>query len=60
MTGEEREQYMSELSEIVQGLINEVVSLADKYNVDRDNAMAHTSNLISAMVEIGTFQKYRE
>lgn len=54
----EHEEYINDISKVVTDLIGKVISTADKHNVDRDNAMRHFAELLSAMVEISTFADY--
>lgn len=58
LTGEERDDYMEDISGVMCDLIAKVVAVADKHNVDRDNAMQHFSQLLSATVSISTFQDF--
>lgn len=60
LTGKEYNDYVDEISGAMTGLIGNVISIADKYNVDRNNAMEHFSQLLSAMVQISTFEHYGE
>ena len=56
----EHSAYMEDFSEAVTGTIGKIVSLADKHNVDRDNAMRHFSAIFSTMVQISTFEHFGE
>lgn len=58
LTGKEHDAYISDISEVVNNLIDKIIGVADKHNVDRDNAMQHFSQLFGAMVEISTFQHW--
>ena len=58
LTGKEHDEYVEDISGVMNDLIAKVVAVADKHNVDRDNAMQHFSQLLSAMVEISTFQNF--
>lgn len=60
LTGKEYEDYINDISGVVTGLIENVIPIADKYNVDRNNAMEHFSQLLSAMVQLSTFEHYGE
>lgn len=55
---EEHEDYINDISSVVTNLIGNIISIADKHNVDRDNAMQHFSQLISEMVQISTFSHW--
>lgn len=56
LVGEERDVYMEDFSSLVLATVRGVVDLADRYNVDRDNAMEHFATLFKAMQEVSTFQ----
>lgn len=60
LSEQEHAAYIDDFSEIVSGIIEKVVAIADKHNVDRDNAMQHFSTIFSAMVKISTFEHYGE
>lgn len=60
LTGKEHDDYVNDISGVMTGLIGHIISVADKYNVDRNNAMEHFSQLLSAMVQISTFEHYGE
>lgn len=57
---QEHSDYMNEISSVMTDLIGKVVFIADKHNVDRDNAMQHFSTLLSTMVQVSTFEHYGE
>ncbi len=57
---EEHDAFMEDFSEVVTGVVGKVIALADKHNVDRDNAMMHFSQIFSAMVNVSTFKHYGE
>lgn len=38
---QEHAAYMNDFSEVVNTVIEKVIAIADKHNVDRDNAMQH-------------------
>lgn len=50
LNDKEHEGYMNDISSVVTDLIGKVVFIADKHNVDRDNAM----------VQISTFEHFGE
>lgn len=60
LTGKEYDNYIDEISSVVTDLIGKVTFIADKHNVDRDSAMQHFSQLLSAMVQLSTFEHYGE
>lgn len=57
---QEHAAYMDDFSEVVNGVIEKVIAIADKHNVDRGNAMQHFSIIFSAMVQVSTFEHFRE
>ena len=59
LSDKEHDAYMEDLSEVVSGVIERMIAIADKHNVDRDNAMKHFSTIFSAMVEISTFRNWQ-
>lgn len=60
LTGKEHDDYIQDISGVMCDLIAKVVAVADKHNVDRDNAMQHFSQLLSTTVSISTFQSFGE
>lgn len=58
LTAKEHDGYMTDFTDIVSSTIDNIISLADKHNVDRNNAMEHFAKIFSSMVEISTFEKY--
>lgn len=60
LDGKEHDAYVDDISGVMNGLISNVLDVADKHNVDRDNAMQHFSQLLSGIVSISTFQHYKK
>ena len=60
IAGQEHDAYMEDFSGIVLGAVKKVIGLADKYNVDRDNAMEHFATVFKTMQEVSTFQNRSE
>ena len=56
LNDKERNEYIDDISRVATDLIGKLIFIADKHNVDRDNAMQHFSQLLSAMVQISTFE----
>ena len=54
------DKIIDDCCEIASDTIDKVVSLADKYDVDKDDLIEHFSNLFSIMAEICTFKEYRK
>ena len=51
--------YMKDISTITKDLIKSILTIADRYNVDRDSAMQHFSKILSTMVDISTFRNFK-
>lgn len=60
LNDKEHEDYMNDISSVVGELIGKVIFVADKHNVDRNNAIQHFSQLFSATVQISTFEHFGE
>lgn len=60
LNGKEREAFMEDFTDIVIETINSIISIADKHNVDRDNAVMYFSQMFGKMAEVSTFQKWGE
>lgn len=60
LTGEEHDDYTNEISSVMTDLIGKVIFVADKHNVNRDNAIEHFSQLLSAMAKFSTFEHWGE
>lgn len=58
LSEKEHAAWVKEFAEIVAVSIDKVIALADKYNVDRDNAMDYFATNVSTMTEISTFKNY--
>lgn len=58
IVGAERDAYMDNFSSLVLTTVNGVIALADRFNVDRDNAMEHFATTFKTMQEISTFQTF--
>lgn len=58
LSEKEHEEYFSDISKIITDLIGKVICIADKHNVDRDNAMRHFAELLSAAVQYAVFADY--
>ena len=57
---EEHAAYMEDFTWVVNGVVEKVISIADKHNIDRDNAIQHFATIFKAMTEITTFQNWGE
>ena len=58
LTPKENEAYINDLNDVVHSTLKSVIKLADKFNVDRDNAIQHFATLIHTMSQIATFQHW--
>ena len=58
LTPKEHEAYINDLNDVVHSPLKSVIKLADKFNVDRDNAIQHFATLIHTMSQIATFQHW--
>ena len=59
LSDKEHAAWVKEFAEIVAGSVDKVIALADKYNVDRDNAMDYFATNVATMTEISTFKNYK-
>lgn len=60
IVGAERDAYMEDFTGIVLSTVRQVIGLADKFNVDRDNALEHFAAIFKTMQEVFTFQNWME
>lgn len=58
LSDKEHAAWVKEFAEIVAVSVDKVIALADKYNVDRDNAMDYFATNVATMTEISTFKNY--
>ena len=56
---QEHAAYMDDFAKVVNIVVEKVIEIADKHNVD-DNALQHFSTIFSAMVRMGTFKHFGE
>lgn len=59
LTQKEHEAYINDLNDVIHDTLKSVIKLADKFNVDRDNAVQHFASVINAMSQIATFQNWK-
>lgn len=57
---EEHAAYMEDFTGVVKDVIQKVIFIADKHNIDRDNAVQHFSTIFKVMSEVSTFQNFGE
>lgn len=55
----EANTWESEMSRIACGTIHELLTAADKHNIDRDSAVEYFSDLFSTMASVITFEHYK-
>lgn len=60
LNDEEHTAYMEDFTQVVNDTINRVIFIADKHNIDRDNAIQHFATIFKIMTEISTFQNWGE
>lgn len=58
LTPKEADAWAKEMVRIVTGTIHELVSAADRHNIDRDSAVQYFSDLFSVMASVATFEYY--
>ncbi len=58
IAGAERDAYMKEFMSIVLTTVDGVIKLADRHNIDRDNAIEHFATIFKTMQEVSTFQSF--
>lgn len=60
LSDKEEKAFIKELTKkIINPTIDNVIALADKYNVDRDNAIESFSGIFNAMTKFCTFQNWK-
>lgn len=60
LTEAERNAVVDDMSEIYPDVINQLVALADKHNVNRDDLIKYFAKMFSVMSEISTFVNWGE
>ena len=60
LDAKEADAWAQEMVRIVTGTIHEVVSAADRHNIDRDSAVQYFSDLFSVMASVSTFQHFQK
>lgn len=58
LNDEEHAAYMEDFTMVVNDTIDRVIFMADKHNVDRDNAVQHFAIIFKTMTEISTFERW--
>lgn len=60
LTGKEREAFDDDVAKVIGIVIDTMVKLADKHNVDRDNALRYFADLIDAVCDLSTVKHWGE
>lgn len=60
LTEAEHNAVVEDISKIFPMVIQQLVTLADKHNVDRDDLIKHFAALFSNIAEISTFANWKE
>ena len=58
LSGEEERAYREDIQALMLSTVSDVVAIADRHNVDRDNAMEHFATVLKTMQEISTFSEF--
>lgn len=58
LNGEEERLYREDIQALLLSTVSDVVAIADRHNVDRDNAMEHFATVFKTMQEISTFSEF--
>ena len=54
----EYNEYLCDITSVMQNLIKKLCFVADAYNIERDDVMCYFSKLLSGMVEVSTFSNF--
>ena len=55
LNGEKERLYREDIQALLLSTVSDVVAIADRHNVDRNNAMEHFATVLKTMQEISTF-----
>lgn len=58
LNDKEHAAYMKDFIGVMNDVISRVIFIADKHNVDRDNAIRHFAAIFKVMTEISTFERW--
>lgn len=58
LNDKEHAAYMEDFTPVMNDLIDKLVAIADKHNVDRDNAIQHFAAVFNAMTNMATFKDW--
>lgn len=58
LNGEEEWAYFKDIRSLMLSTLSGVIAIADRYNVDRDNAMEHFATVFKVMQEVSTFSEF--
>lgn len=56
LNDEEYAAYIEDFAVVVNDTIDRIISIADKHNIERDNAVQHFAAIFKTMTEISTFE----
>lgn len=59
LSTEEFKKVLNDINKVFPSLINQLVAIADKHNVKRDDLIAYFEGAFSAMTKISTFEDWR-
>lgn len=60
LTEAEHNAVIEDMTEIYPTVIKQLVAVADKHNVDRDDIVKYFADMFSAMADISTFVNWRD
>lgn len=55
LTDAERNAVFDDMEKVYPMVVNQLIALADKHNVERDNVIKHFAAIFSKIAECGTF-----
>lgn len=58
INGEEERLYREDIQALLLSTVADVLAIADRHNVDRNNAMEHFATVFKTMQEISTFCEF--
>lgn len=59
LSDREKTDYAEGMGQIAGELIEKIIDLADKYDIDRDYSVEHFASVLNITASVGTFQKYK-
>ena len=52
------DEFFNDLAVLQARFVTEIIKLADKHNIDRDNAVLKSAHVFLAMAELSTFENF--